>query len=162
MNLFKWLKYSFKSRRYYDKEDLPRRLCMQILAVATIVAGGAYIGWAVLNQDPSHPVIGWVYVAAESVCLLIFILAAVAVWHERFKRPEGLSPDQSHSVDIFVPTCGEPLHVVETTLRAVKNVEWDGPLEVYVLDDAARGEVEDVAGELGFTYLCGYNRIYHI
>lgn len=56
------------------------------------------------------------------------------------------------SVDVFLPTCGEPLEVLRNTYAFVSRMTWGGPLAVWVLDDADREEVRDLAAEFGFAY----------
>ncbi len=57
------------------------------------------------------------------------------------------------SVDVFLPTCGESVDILRNTYRHIAALGWRGPLKVYVLDDAARGEVHELAAEFGFTYV---------
>lgn len=56
-------------------------------------------------------------------------------------------------VDVFLPTAGEPLAVLERTYRRVAALDYPGVVEVYVLDDGARPEVAALARTYGFTYL---------
>ena len=57
------------------------------------------------------------------------------------------------SVDVFLPTAGEPLDVLEQTYKRVARLVYPGKLSVYVLDDGARADVAALATEYGFTYL---------
>jgi cellulose synthase (UDP-forming) len=69
-------------------------------------------------------------------------------------HPEGANL----SVDIFLPTCGEPIEVLRNTYRHVtQTVQW-GTVKVYVLDDAGRDEVHAAATEHGFTYISRPNK----
>lgn len=56
------------------------------------------------------------------------------------------------SVDVFLPSCGEDLAVLENTYRAVAALGWRGPLQVLVLDDSGRPEVAALARRHGFGY----------
>jgi cellulose synthase (UDP-forming) len=56
-------------------------------------------------------------------------------------------------VDVFLPSCGEPLEVLRNTYTWVARLAWEGVLKVYVLDDSARAEVEVMATSFGFEYL---------
>jgi cellulose synthase/poly-beta-1,6-N-acetylglucosamine synthase-like glycosyltransferase len=56
------------------------------------------------------------------------------------------------SVDVFLPSAGEPLEVLANTYLHVSRMQWDGVLAVHVLDDSARPEVETLASRYGFTY----------
>ncbi|GIG28897.1 glycosyltransferase family 2 protein [Cellulomonas marina] len=70
--------------------------------------------------------------------------------HEALVR--SWSPAVVPSVDVFLPTAGEPLDVLANTYRHVAALVWDGPLRVLVLDDAARPEVRTLAEAHGFEY----------
>lgn len=64
----------------------------------------------------------------------------------------GWSPAVVPSVDVFLPTCGEPLEILANTYDHVAAMQWDGPLTVLVLDDGDRPEVRDLATRYGFRY----------
>ncbi|MGW5988943.1 glycosyltransferase family 2 protein [Streptomyces anulatus] len=63
-------------------------------------------------------------------------------------RPAGLP-----GVDLYLPTCGEPLPVLANAYRAVAALDWPDALTVWVLDDADRAEVADLAAEHGYRYV---------
>ena len=67
-------------------------------------------------------------------------------------------PETQPSVDVFLPTAGEPLEVLANTYRHVAALAWRGVLNVWVLDDGARPEVEDLARRHGFHYGTRANR----
>ena len=64
-------------------------------------------------------------------------------------RQDGSEP----SVDVFLPTAGEPLTVLANTYRRVAAMRYSRPAAVYVLDDGARSEVAALAEKHGFRYL---------
>ncbi len=57
------------------------------------------------------------------------------------------------SVDVFLPICGEDREVVLTTWRGVQELDWPGPLNVYVLDDSPTDGFRRDAAQFGFHYL---------
>ncbi|MBT0772572.1 glycosyltransferase [Kineosporia sp. J2-2] len=57
------------------------------------------------------------------------------------------------SVDVFLPTAGEPLEVLANTYEHVARLDWPGELRIHVLDDSAREQVRRLAGAHGFEYL---------
>ena len=61
--------------------------------------------------------------------------------------------EHGESVDVFLPSCGEPLAVLDNTYRYVSELRWAGPKTVYVLDDSAREKVRDLAERYGFRYI---------
>lgn len=56
------------------------------------------------------------------------------------------------SVDVFLPSAGEDLAVLRNTYTFVAGLEWQGDLDIWVLDDADKPEVEALAREFGFHY----------
>ncbi|MEU4114883.1 cellulose synthase catalytic subunit [Kitasatospora sp. NPDC028055] len=62
------------------------------------------------------------------------------------------SPARHPSVDLLLPTAGEPLAVLDNAYRHTAAVQWPGELTVLVLDDADRPEVRELARSYGFQY----------
>lgn len=67
-------------------------------------------------------------------------------------------PDRADTVDIWLPTCGEPLRVLRNQYRHVSLLQWHTGVKVWVLDDAARPEVGELATEFGFTHVIRQDR----
>jgi cellulose synthase (UDP-forming) len=67
-------------------------------------------------------------------------------------------PDPEDTVDIWLPTCGEPLRVLRNQYRHVALVRWHAPVAVWVLDDADRDEVAELVQEFGFHHVVRPNR----
>jgi cellulose synthase (UDP-forming) len=61
--------------------------------------------------------------------------------------------EHGETVDVFLPSCGEPLAVLDNTYRYVSQMSWRGIKTVYVLDDSARQQVRDLAAQYGFRYV---------
>lgn len=66
---------------------------------------------------------------------------------------ETWAPEKYPSVDVFLPTAGEPLDILENTYGYVAQLEYPGTVTVHVLDDMDRAEVRDAAAAYGFEYL---------
>lgn len=64
------------------------------------------------------------------------------------------------SIDIFLPTAGEPLYVLRNTWDGVRELveNYSGKITVYCLDDADSGQVKKMAQEFGFEYSVRPNR----
>lgn len=75
------------------------------------------------------------------------------LWDHRTLVDERVLSGPLPSVDVFLPSCGEPMEVLQNTYKWVHKLGWDGRLTIYVLDDSARPEVETLAATFGFTYL---------
>ena len=61
--------------------------------------------------------------------------------------------EHGETVDVFLPSCGEPLPVLDNTFRYVSAMNWGGPKTVYALDDSVRDEVRDLAEQYDFRYV---------
>jgi cellulose synthase (UDP-forming) len=61
--------------------------------------------------------------------------------------------EHGETVDVFLPSCGEPLAVLNNTFRYVSEMTWQGVKNVYVLDDSAREKVRDLARNYNFQYI---------
>jgi cellulose synthase (UDP-forming) len=61
--------------------------------------------------------------------------------------------ERGETVDVFLPSCGEPLAVLNNTFHYVKSMGWGGVKNIYVLDDSARKRVHDLADEYNFKYI---------
>jgi cellulose synthase (UDP-forming) len=61
--------------------------------------------------------------------------------------------ERGEAVDVFLPSCGESLALLNNTLGHVSRLQWSGPRTVYVLDDSAREQVRDLADSYGFRYV---------
>jgi len=61
--------------------------------------------------------------------------------------------EQGETVDVFLPSCGEPLALLDNTFSYVSEMTWGGMKTVYVLDDSAREQVRHLAGRYNFRYI---------
>jgi cellulose synthase (UDP-forming) len=62
-------------------------------------------------------------------------------------------PRRYAAVDVFVPTAGEDLDLLDNTMRYMTFLEWPGELNVFVLDDSGRAAVRRLAEKYGLNYL---------
>jgi cellulose synthase (UDP-forming) len=106
-----------------------------------------------------HPAL-WVFLAVFALNAAGFALSLVDGQRARRLTREGHEllvrawrPVRIPGVDVFLPTCGEPLAVLRNAYRHVAALDWPGPLTVWVLDDADRPQVRALAEAHGFEYL---------
>jgi cellulose synthase (UDP-forming) len=88
--------------------------------------------------------------------------AAVSTWSTTNRRRVSLSshrdlvaawhPTRVPTVDVFLPTAGEPVALLRNTYEHVARLRWPAGLTVLVLDDAGRDEVRALARQFGFSY----------
>jgi len=136
--------------RYYGKQ---RRWIFVafLLAFAGVVYGLARLA---LNSI-------WTSVLYELIALqvaAVFISLLSSTRRRRSSRAQHDSrvalyrPAVYPSVDVFLPSAGESLAILENTYEHVSKLDWPGRLTVYVLDDSARETVSELATRYGFVY----------
>jgi cellulose synthase (UDP-forming) len=114
---------------------------------------------------------GYVHVAARAwllspvmwLLLMVMVPPVVVNFWLRAGRPRltlaehqatvAAYTEHGETVDVFLPSAGEPLALLDNTLRHASALRWGGNKTVYVLDDSARPEVRDLAGRYGLQYV---------
>ena len=105
----------------------------------------------------------WLVAPLMWLLLMVMVPPVVINFWLRIGRPRvSLAEHQANvarfqqngeTVDVFLPSCGEPLAVLDNTFRYVSGMHWSGPKTVYVLDDSAREHVRDLADRYGYQYV---------
>ncbi len=127
----------------------PRRT--RLLLALNTVAALAYVVWWAMPGHVGNPVLFTLLLLAEAFTFSHVVGLWWAVGATRVEAPPA--PTRRWSVDVLVPTYGEPLPVLEATVRAaVAMRSTHADATVLVLDDARRPEVEALAGALGARY----------
>ncbi len=101
------------------------------------------------------------YITANVVSLLTsFRRGTITRSQHEMRVLTWLPPDgvRFPSVDVFLPSAGEPLHVLRNTYNHVSRLDWPGLITVVVLDDSARDSVKKLADEYDFIYLSRADR----
>jgi cellulose synthase (UDP-forming) len=133
----------------------PRRL-QRAAGQAAALTGLVYLQWRFRS---------WAELSGLGVAFLVIevvsygtLLLTVAVTARRRHRPDPVVGSFDGSLDVFVTVCGEPLDMVEQTLRAA--IALDQPHRTFLLDDSrrtGRGDPEAVAAvaaRLGVPQFC--------
>ena len=136
-----------------------RRSLILLISLLTL----RYLHWrctASLNLDTSlSTLLSLVLLLAEGWLLLTGLIPLWLAWRMYPDRREQ-AVQQRHtwlispwrpSVDILVPTCGEPIAVLERSLKGCRRQSYPNTT-VWVLDDGGRAEVEQLARSLGCRY----------
>ena len=139
-------------QRFREREDRRRRLLAQFLTILTIITGGYYLIWHAFYINWHTWFISVPFYLAEVIGLFLFLSFSLTSWYPRFHDPQGIVPDKTFSVDVFITTCGEPLEIVQTTMRAAAAIDYE-PKILYLLDDQGNPALAALAANLGFHYL---------
>ena len=123
---------------------------IRLLLLANFAAAGFYLAWWFHSGHVGTPALFAALAAAEGFSLCHVLGLWWTVW---FTRVDAPSPGAvgTRSIDVFVTTCGEHLELLERTVAAA--VALEGRHSTFVLDDAHRPEVAELARRLGAGYL---------
>ncbi|MCC6224215.1 MAG: glycosyltransferase [Thermoleophilia bacterium] len=134
-------------------ELAPAARARQLLALAALLAGAAYLGWRYgFTLRPETLWLGLPLLLAETWALLAVALFVFSTWRLTVRTP-GEAP-LGATVAILVPTYNEPPDIVRSTVLGALSVRHDPAPEVWVLDDGEREWVRELCAELGARYLC--------
>jgi cellulose synthase (UDP-forming) len=138
----------------YEYFGKPRRWVFVWLLIASI---GVLYGYIRVAEH------AWIVAPVMWLLLMVMVPPVVVNFWLRIGRPRlTLSDHQAavasfresaETVDVFLPSAGEPLAVLDNTFRYVSTMTWGGLKTVYALDDSARDEVRDLAEQYDFCYV---------
>ena len=142
------------SREKYEYFGKQRRWVFAFLLIAAL---GVLYGYIRVAEH------AWLVAPLMWLLLMVIVPPVVVNFWLRIGRPRltlaehqaTVASYQEHgeAVNVFLPSCGEPLALLNNTFLHVSNIEWGGPRTVYVLDDSIREEVRDLARRYGFRYI---------
>lgn len=125
----------------------PRRV--RVLILANVFSAALYVSWWLVPGRVGTPALFWALAGAEAFSLLHLGGLWWTVWSTRLERPPTRRRDLS--IDVFIPTHGEPLDILETTITAA--IAMRHPHRTIVLDDKRDPRVRLLADRLGAEYI---------
>jgi cellulose synthase (UDP-forming) len=138
----------------YEYFGKPRRWVFVWLLIASL---GVLYGYVRVAQH------AWVVAPLMWLLLMVMVPPIAVNFWLRIGRPRLTLTEQQatvasyrehgETVDVFLPSCGEPLAVLDNTFRYVSAMRWGGRKTVYALDDSVREQVRDLADQYGFQYV---------
>lgn len=116
----------------------------------------------------SDPSLYWFILIAIVYSAYLLLSLVVIVFGGGFSLKEHIFTINSTSIwpviDVYLPSCGEPLEVLENTYKHVKNLDYPGGLAIYILDDSKNEshcfQVRRLAKKYGFNYISRENKGY--
>lgn len=139
-----------------------------VLIFFSVVSFGA-ISVSMFGFIVSHPLL-WPLLEFYFLTIMYFVISlGVNIFTRSFdlaahkKLVREWKPVRRPAVDVFLPTAGEPLEVLENTWIGVREMasHYGGGVRVYCLDDSARSSVRELANSFGFKYSSRPNRGEH-
>lgn len=139
---------TFDSYRPRQPKNIAEFIVRGIAAIA-VAYTLYYLIWRLSTLNPQAMWLSWLLWGAEAYGFITFSLFAFMTW--RLVYPKTPTPPQGISVDVFVPTRGEPIDILRTTLVGCTRIKY--PHQTFVLDDTGRPEVKALATSLGCNYI---------
>ena len=141
-------------------QRLPGRFPSMMLIVLSLLVSCRYMWWRyteTLNwNDPLSLICGLTLLFAETYAWIVLVLGYLQVIWPLNRQPVPMPGDlnQWPTVDIFVPTYNEDLHVVKGTIYASMGIDWpQDKINIWILDDGGRAEFREFAESLGIHYI---------
>jgi cellulose synthase (UDP-forming) len=139
----------------YEYFGKPRRWAFAWLLIAAL---GILYGYVHVAEH------AWVVAPVMWLLLMVLVPPVVVNFWLRVGRPRLTQAEheatvasyreQDETIDVFLPSCGESLALINNTFSYVSQLKWRGGRKiVYVLDDSARESVKDLADRYHFRYV---------
>ncbi|MDH4276580.1 MAG: glycosyltransferase [Acidimicrobiia bacterium] len=137
------------NRRPLAREGAFAHLIMVIGLVAMVLYAAFRV--STFGDERSFWPINLVLLTGEILAMVAQVALVYDGWRlPPFDPPRGTARP---AVDVLIPTYNEPVEVVRPTLAGCLGQDYDGPLEIWLLDDGGRAEMAELAEMLGVTYL---------
>lgn len=118
---------------------------IRLATVALAAASAYYMPWLIGSLNWQAPWLSVPFAFANLLVVLTTLLAGVNNWVRSVPAHREIELAAEPWVAVVIPTCGEPLGMVERTLRSVLEQDWPHErLVVLLSDDAARPETRNL------------------
>ncbi|MGH9096443.1 MAG: glycosyltransferase family 2 protein, partial [Acidimicrobiales bacterium] len=125
---------------------------LRLLLPLSVVLAGWYFEWLLRAGRVGNPVLFGLLVAAELFNLVQAAGFWWTCWHGRERKPAPRWSGPPPTVDVMIPVYNEPVDVVAPTVAASVGLRG-AEVTVYLLDDAGRPELADLARRSGARYV---------
>jgi len=129
------------------------------LILVSLLVTTRYLYWRATStlgfDDAASAVAGYTLFGAELYAYLVTLLGYLQIIRPLKRKPAALPDDRKQwpTVDVFIPTYNEPLHVVAATIAGATNLEWPRDrISIHLLDDGDRPAFRRYAAEAGIHY----------
>ncbi|WP_338769677.1 glycosyltransferase [Nocardia vulneris] len=145
----------------YRRVASPRqRLVIGALGILNAGFGLAFIGWLLMpgsaGLDGQNAAVFLAVHMAAAATVVLAQVSAFSTWvfayHARNPVPWTPAPGQRIALLTTIVPTREPLSMLETTLTALTAVRYDGPVDVWILDEGDDERVKTLARRLGVRH----------
>lgn len=128
---------------------------IRVIILFAVIFTVRYFYWRVgRTMNPAAKWFFYLFLVAEMLNFVEAALFYFTTWKPASRIPQPAIPGKS--VDVFITTYDEPISILRETVLCAVSLRY--PHKTYLLDDGARREVEELAGELGCKYVAREDR----
>jgi cellulose synthase (UDP-forming) len=125
----------------------------QALGVLLILCIAWFLPWLVAHADLAHAWLSLPFLAATAVVVAALLVSVCNRWERAVPVSSPVPAGAEPRVAVIVPTLGEPLELLERTVRSVLDQDWPQEhLWVLVSDDAHDPRVHKLVNRLALAY----------
>jgi cellulose synthase (UDP-forming) len=125
----------------------------QALGVLLILCIAWFLPWLVAHADLAHAWLSLPFLAATVVVVAALLVSVCNRWARAVPVSSPVPAGAEPRVAVIVPTLGEPLRLLERTVRSVLDQDWPAEcLWVLVSDDAHDPRVHKMINKLALEY----------
>ncbi|MGA4540158.1 glycosyltransferase family 2 protein [Uniformispora flossi] len=142
------------------------KIVLTVLVLVNAAAAVAFIGWLLLPEHVPGPGVRWsdggrLAVARGAFCVVVLVelirlVQSAAVWLFAFRARDPIPVEPPSGLRVAVLTtivpAKEPIAIVERTLLAMKEIEYDGTVDVWILDEGDDPAVKAMAARIGVRH----------
>ena len=106
--------------------------------VGYVVATLIYLLWLYMRIDLGNWFVSVPFFISQA---FLFILVAVSVrnhWTLNFRIKRPVVPEKPPTVSVVVPTYGEPVEIIERTLKSILHLNYEGKIIILLTNDDSR------------------------
>lgn len=140
---------------------LLRKTTSKLLILISVITSVVYIGWR-FTTIPFNNIIstalGILLLIAETLGFIQFLIFCLVSSNEPQKTTFDISRTSLPTIDIIIPTYGEPVELLRKTLATVLSLKYEkGKKEIYLCDDGKRKEVKELCDKFNVHYVVRYD-----
>ncbi|HEV3046460.1 MAG TPA: glycosyltransferase [Solirubrobacteraceae bacterium] len=118
-----------------------------------IVCAAWFVPWLVGHADLSRPWLSIPFLLATAIVALASVVSIVNRWQRAVPERHPVAEGQEPRIAVIVPTLGEPLNLLEATVRSVLDQDWPSErLWVLVSDDGHDPRVRALVNRVALAY----------
>jgi cellulose synthase/poly-beta-1,6-N-acetylglucosamine synthase-like glycosyltransferase len=136
------------SRQIFERFE-KRKNWRRSVAISYLLIYLSYLIWRCTIINAESMGLSLTYLFAEFLGFFLGVGIVLKSWNYNHRSPKPLI--QNLSVDVFIPTYKEPLHIIKRTVIAAKEIEY--PHQTWILDDGKNPDLKKFADEIGVKYL---------